>query len=69
MREIGVAPDEVMLVGDTLHDAEVAHAMGAACVLLPSGHQHRLRLATAEVEIVTDLPQIADLLGIAMERV
>lgn len=69
LREIGVAPDEVLLVGDTLHDAEVAHAMGAACVLLPSGHQHRLRLATAEVEIVTDLPQIADLLGIAMERV
>jgi len=38
------APAEAVLVGDTLHDAEVALAMGTACVLVAHGHQSRARL-------------------------
>jgi phosphoglycolate phosphatase len=38
------APSEAVLVGDTLHDAEVARAMGTACVLVAHGHQSRARL-------------------------
>ena len=36
--------DAALLVGDSLHDAEVAAAIGADCVLLACGHQDRARL-------------------------
>lgn len=35
--------DSVM-IGDTLHDAEVAAALGASCVLVSCGHQEKTRL-------------------------
>lgn len=46
-REIGCAwrekhsSERVLLIGDTEHDAEVARAMGADCVLLSCGHRPR----------------------------
>jgi phosphoglycolate phosphatase len=41
-----ILPDKssAWMVGDTLHDLEVAEAMGIQCVLLSSGHQTRERL-------------------------
>lgn len=36
--------DSALLIGDSLHDAEVAKALGADCVLLSCGHQSRERL-------------------------
>lgn len=32
-------PEEVVLIGDTTHDHEVAEAMGIDCVLMTNGHQ------------------------------
>lgn len=37
-------PDELLLVGDTLHDAEIALITGMQCVLLTHGHFHVNRL-------------------------
>ena len=35
-------PDaRALMLGDTDHDAAVAHAMGADCILLTTGHQSR----------------------------
>ena len=48
-------PGEYLLVGDTLHDAEVAAAMGVDCCLVPNGHQDRARLAAAGVPLLEDL--------------
>lgn len=31
-------PDTTLLVGDTVHDAEVAEALGIACILYAGGH-------------------------------
>lgn len=36
--QLDCAPAEVALIGDTLHDHEVASAMGIDCYLIPSGH-------------------------------
>ena len=58
--EIAVAwrrehPDEqVLFVGDTDHDAAVAAAMGADCVLLTTGHQSRERLEACRCLFVAD---------------
>ncbi|MGB0744829.1 MAG: HAD family hydrolase [Opitutales bacterium] len=38
-------PAEVVLIGDTLHDYEVAEAMGTECILLAHGHHTPERLA------------------------
>lgn len=56
--------DEVLLVGDTLHDIEVAAALGVHCVLLPSGHQSRRRLELGECTVVDGLFAVAALLGL-----
>lgn len=36
----------LFFVGDTLHDAEVAHALGGEAILIPRGHQTEAILAT-----------------------
>lgn len=38
-------PHEVLLIGDTLHDFEVAQSLGVDCVLLSHGHHDHSRLA------------------------
>ena len=43
----GVSPDETVLVGDSLHDAEVASAIGVRCILYGGGSHSPARLATA----------------------
>lgn len=50
--EIEVEPAEILLVGDTTHDYEVAQAMGVDCWLMPSGHQSPARLAACGVPVV-----------------
>lgn len=40
-----VQPAKALFIGDTIHDFEVAKAIGADCVLLAWGHQDRKRLA------------------------
>lgn len=45
-------PKEMVLLGDTLHDYEVAMAMGVDCVLGAIGHQSEKDLLTAGVPVV-----------------
>ncbi len=52
-----------LLIGDSLHDAEVAAAIGADCVLLACGHQNRERLEATGCRVfdtVTDLLHAAE---------
>lgn len=59
-KEIGSAwrarhPDaQILMIGDTDHDAEVADAIGADCVLLTCGHQDRKRLEACKCLFVAD---------------
>lgn len=48
-------PREALFLGDTLHDAEVAKAIGCDCMLIARGHQARETLETAGVPILNDL--------------
>ena len=49
------APGACLLVGDTLHDAEVASALGCACALVACGHQNRARLSQAGCPVFDSL--------------
>lgn len=55
----GVTPDECLMLGDTLHDAEVAAALGCACVLVARGHQSRETLLGAGVPVADSLAEAA----------
>ena len=59
--ETGVAPGETLMVGDTLHDAEVAEALGFGVCLYSGGHNSRERLRTKGMVI----DRMADLLSLA----
>ena len=58
----GFEPSSALMVGDTLHDWEVAQAMGVRCVLCAAGHQNGETLAKAGVPVIEDLSQLAPLL-------
>lgn len=57
-------PADAVLVGDTLHDAQVAAGLGAGCVLCAAGHQSRARLLTAGVPVIDTLAELPALLGL-----
>ncbi len=44
MKENGVSPKDVLFIGDTTHDAEVADSIGCTCILISSGHNSKERL-------------------------
>jgi len=52
IKKIGIDPKQVVLVGDTLHDLEVAKEIGADCILVSRGHQSRARLVNSENMVV-----------------
>jgi len=59
---------EVLFVGDTLHDFEVARGIGVNCVLLACGHQSRARLASCPAPILDSLDQLTGYLQLDYER-
>ena len=42
--KLGFKKGEVVLIGDTIHDFEVAEEIGADSILIASGHQSKERL-------------------------
>jgi len=55
------SPDAAVLIGDSLHDAEVAEAMGIDCVLIPCGHFSHSRLSTNGNRVLDSLHGVLNL--------
>ena len=62
LQNCGIAPENTVMIGDTLHDADVAKAIGAKCILVARGHQSRQTLLTAGVPVVDTLVQAAEMI-------
>ncbi len=60
MKAQDLIPNSVLLVGDTLHDAEIAASLEVDCWLIPNGHQSRQRLESAGVPILDSLSNLAN---------
>lgn len=59
IKEQHINPNEVMMIGDTLHDAEVAKELGFEIIIYTKGHQHPERLkAFKTINSISDLYQI-----------
>lgn len=50
----GGDPAEAVLIGDTLHDYEVAQEIGCRCILVAGGHQTETRLRTSGAPVIRD---------------
>jgi phosphoglycolate phosphatase len=55
LADIALPPEQVLLIGDTLHDHEVARELGCECLLVAGGHQAEHRLAGCGCDVVSDL--------------
>ena len=51
----------VLVIGDLEHDAEMAEALGADCVLLTTGHEKPERLADSGAEVIDTLLRLPSL--------
>ncbi len=58
LHDNSVSPDEVLFVGDTVHDKEVADSIGCDCVLIPAGHQSREILALSGARLLESISDI-----------
>lgn len=55
-------PQEVVMIGDTLHDLEVAEAIGTDCILMAHGHHSAERLAATGKRVVHSLRELVDVM-------
>jgi phosphoglycolate phosphatase len=58
LADITLPPEQVLLIGDTLHDHEVARDLGCECLLVAGGHQAEHRLAGCSCDVVPDLRDV-----------
>lgn len=60
LRKSGLPRSGTLMVGDTLHDHEVATAMGIPCLLMSGGHQSRRKLEHLGGPVASDLGGVLD---------
>jgi len=62
MKQYKLNPKEVWLVGDTLHDFDVAEKLGCQCILVSQGHQSRERLRQSKAIVVENLENVISII-------
>jgi len=63
LREFGLTGKETLCVGDTIHDHEVAEAVGSDCVLVCTGHHPQRRLQKCGATIIDTLIKVPELIS------
>ncbi len=58
MKRLGNGKGETLLIGDTVHDFEVASEIGADCILLASGHQNKKVLLECGVQVCDSILEL-----------
>ena len=59
LRETGFDPGRAVMIGDSVHDFEVAQALGVACVLQSGGHQSAAALRATGAPVTPGLREAA----------
>lgn len=62
VEKLNLNPSECLMVGDTLHDAEVAEQCGFDCILFSGGHVSKQRLETKGKIIVDSLSKLKQII-------
>lgn len=61
IKKLGLPAEEILMIGDTLHDHEVAEAAGVRCILYSGGHQSKQRLLASGAMVIDSLSEVRDL--------
>ena len=56
-----IKPQKAVLIGDTIHDYEVAKEIGIDCILIAKGHQNKELLTTCGVTVLDDVSELIKL--------
>lgn len=62
MCQLACDPKQILLIGDTLHDHEVAETIGCDCALITHGHNNVVQLQAANTRLVHDMHAVFTLL-------
>ena len=62
MEDHGMDANKTLLIGDTLHDMEVAKSVGIHCLLVSSGHQSSLRISNSGTRTLKELKELENFL-------
>jgi phosphoglycolate phosphatase len=63
LQELGSDGNGWWMIGDTDHDAEVAHALGVSCILVACGHHSEDRLKSTGARVVANLTEALEVLN------
>ena len=64
MEKLQMDQQDVLFVGDTVHDHEVAEAIGVDCVLIPGGHQTRETLEATGAVVLDKVTDVCTYVGV-----
>ena len=62
VKENNLDGNEILFVGDSIHDLEVANAINADCYLLTTGHTSKKRLLDVTNNVISDIKFVLDIL-------
>ncbi len=62
---LGIPPTDCLLVGDTVHDFEVASTLGLQCILLANGHHDAARLRATGMPVLESVSDLAQVLQVS----
>lgn len=60
IEEFRIDKDKSVIIGDTIHDFEVAQKLGINCILVADGHQSEERLKSTGVNVVPTLNELVE---------
>ncbi|MFQ6678177.1 MAG: HAD family hydrolase [Fidelibacterota bacterium] len=60
IKKMHFSPQECLIIGDTLHDLDVAREMGVNCVLIAQGHTSRARLDATGAKVFENLSEFRE---------
>ena len=58
IRKYNIPKKKTIMIGDTIHDFEVAEKLGIPCVLIANGHQSEERLRSTGSPVISDLTEL-----------
>ena len=64
VEQLNLPKEEILFIGDTLHDAEVAEVMGVNCILIANGHQVKDKLSGNSKIVLNNLSELSKLLNL-----
>lgn len=55
IRQLPFEKEKILMIGDSLHDLEVADELGIECLLIANGHQSKERLTAHTEDVIDDI--------------